>query len=413
MKYVEISRVKPGMRLARSIFNEDGTIELLNKGSILTDRHIEMLNNLSVLAVMVESESIVDEAGDTPSTPSLNADTVEKAAKAQGVDFDVKGFKSELESIDRIIKEEVMTSIVNKNMVIHVLTGDGNVPIDKKHEEMIKETKQTFEKIRESNELDLKSVQENIEEALPDMIRNNDVLMRLSQLQQSDDYTFEHSFRVSILASMIGKWMGYDTKTLEELASSALLYDIGKMKIPEFILQSDAVNEDEFEVIKRHAQFGYNVLLKTQGVTPNIKYSALQHHERMDGSGYPLRLKSGQIHDFAKIIMVCDIFDAMTNDRPYRRRVSVFQAAEYLSWQSGVTLDSKVCYIFLSNLAEYFTGKQVLLSTGEIGRIIYVDVNFPTRPTVVVGEKVIDLVKDKELQILDLMGESSILSVGN
>lgn len=412
MKYVEISRVKPGMRLARTILNEDGTVELLSKGSILTDRHMDMLNNLGVLAVMVESDTVISQVTAVPSTPSLNADTVEKAAKAEGVDFDVKGFKSELENIDRHIKEEVLTSIVNKNMVIHVLTGEGNLPIDEKHEEMIKETKQTFEKLRESNELDLSTIQHNVEEALPDMIRNDDVLMRLSQLKQTDDYTFEHSFRVSILAAMVGKWLGYSTESLEELASAALLYDIGKMKIPDFILQRPMVSEDEFEVIKRHAQFGYNVLLKTEGVTPNIKYSALQHHERIDGTGYPLRLKSGQIHDFAKIIMVCDIFDAMTNDRPYRKRVSAFQAAEYLSWQSGVTLDSKICYIFLSNLAEYFTGKDVLLSTGEIGRIIYVDVNFPTRPTVAVGDKMIDLVKDKEIQILDLMGAPSITSVG-
>ncbi|GKT33897.1 HD-GYP domain-containing protein, partial [Aduncisulcus paluster] len=187
------------------------------------------------------------------------------------------------------------------------------------------------------------------------MIRNNDVLMRLNQLKESDDYTFEHSLRVSILASMIGKWLGYSKDQLIELGQAALLFDIGKMKIPDFILNKEKpITEDEFEVIKRHAQFGYSVLMKTQGVTNNIKYSALQHHERLDGSG---------------------------------PKVSPFKAAEFISWQSGTTLDSKVCYVFLSNLAEFFVGKKVRLSTGEEGTIIYVDVNFPTRPVVQVGEK--------------------------
>lgn len=403
MKYIEISKLKPGMKLARTILNEDGTLELLSKGNELTERHIELLNNLGVLAVMVESEEVEAAEAPIPSTPSLNADTVEKAAQASGSDFDVKGFKRELEEMDKHIKEVVMTSIVNKNMVVHVLTGEGNIPFDQKHEEMIKETKDTFEKLKESNDLDLDQVKKNIEEALPDMIRNNDVLMRLSQLKASDDYTFEHSMRVSILATMIGKWLGYSTEQLEELASAALLFDVGKMKIPDFIMKKHKLSPDEFEVIKRHAQFGYNLLLKTEGVTPNIKYGALQHHERIDGSGYPLRLKAGQIHEFAKIIMVCDIFDAMTNDRPYRKKVSPFKAAEYISWQSGLTLDARICYIFLTNLAEYFSGKNVRLATGEVGKIVYVDVNFPTRPTVMVGDRVIDMVKEKDVQIEELL----------
>lgn len=203
---------------------------------------------------------------------------------------------------------------------------------------------------------------------------------------------------------MIGKWLGYSKQQLVELGQAALLFDIGKMKIPDFILNKEKpITDDEFEVIKRHAQFGYSVLMKTQGVTNNIKYSALQHHERLDGSGYPLRLKSGQIHEFAKIIMVCDIFDAMTTDKPYRKKVSPFKAAEYISWQSGTTLDSKVCYVFLSNLAEFFVGKKVRLSTGEEGTVIYVDVNFPTRPVVQVGEKFVDLVKEHSIQVDELI----------
>ena len=406
MKYVEIGKVEPGMILAEPIFNEDGTVELLGAGSELSDRHIKLLKRLGILAVKITEYAPYSgpKAGQKPSSASLDADTVEKAAKAAGRPYDVEQFKNELEEIVDENYEPVVTNVVNANMVINVLTGEGNTPIDVKHEEMIEETKEMFQHLRESNDLDLTSVKENIEEALPDMIRNNDVLMRLNQLKASDDYTFQHSLKVSILASMIGKWLGYNKEQLVELGQAAMLFDVGKMKIPDFILNKEkTITEDEFEVIKRHAQFGYSVLMKTQGVTNNIKYSALQHHERLDGSGYPLRLKSGQIHEFAKIIMVCDIFDAMISERPYRKKVSPFKAAEFISWQSGTTLDSKVCYVFLSNLAEFFVGKRVKLNTGEEGTVIYVDVNFPTRPVVQVEDRFVDLVKESSIQIDELL----------
>ncbi len=403
MKYVEIDKVKAGMILAEPIYNEDGTVELLGQGAVLTDRHIKLLDRLGITVVRIADPEMEKEGDDKfikPTSASLDADTVEKAAREAGRRYDVETFKQELEELEDHNYEPVVTNVVNANMVINVLTGEGNVPIDIKHEEMIVETKEMFVHLKESNDLNLSSVKENIEQALPDMIRNDDVLMRLNQLKESDDYTFEHSLRVSILASMIGKWLGYNKDQLVELGQAALLFDIGKMKIPDFILNKEKpITEDEFEVIKRHAQFGYSILMKTEGVTNNIKYSALQHHERLDGSGYPLRLKSGQIHEFAKIIMVCDIFDAMITDKPYRAKVSPFKAAEFISWQSGTTLDSKVCYIFLSHLAEFFVGKKVMLSTGEEGRIIYVDVNFPTRPVVQVEDRIVDLVKEKSVQI--------------
>jgi len=403
MNFYEIDKVVTGMVLAEAIFNQDGSIELLSKGSALTDRHIKLLKRLGILSVRIDDEN-TKAPNVLPPSASVQADTVGKSAVEAGTQFDTLAFKRELEALDREkydIPENA--NLVNKNMIVSVLTGDGDIPIDKKHKESVRETKQAFEKLREADSIDLDSIKKSIDEFLPDMLRNNDVIMRLNQLQKSDDYTFEHSFRVSILATMIGKWINYSSEQIEELASSALLFDMGKMKIPEFILKKPKVSADEMDVIRRHSQFGYSILMRTPGVTPNIKYSALQHHERIDGSGYPLRIKDGQIHEFAKIIMICDIFDAITHDRPYKKKMSHFKAAEYISWQSGITLDARLCYVFLTNIAEFYTGKEVLLSTGERGRIIYVDVNFPTRPVVKVGNKIIDLVKEKNIDIDELL----------
>lgn len=404
MKLLSIQEVKAGMILAEAIYSIDGHVELLAPGRELSDRQIDLIERLGVFSVRVYEESDFEAVKIRDDSPDFHVQTVVKEAEVAGVHFDAASFQSDLEEIEQENLEPVLHSIVNKNMTIHVLTGEGNRPIDQTHKEMIEETKKAFEELRTNHELDLDNIKKHVEEAIPDMIRNNDVLMRLSQLQESDDYTYQHSLRVSILATMIGKWMGYDKKTLEELATAGLMFDIGKMKIPEFIMKKPQLTEDEFEVVKKHAQLGYGILMKTKGISNNMKYSALQHHERLDGSGYPLRIKSGQIHEFAKIIMVCDIFDAMITDRPYRKKVSPFQAAEYISWQSGQTLDSKICYILINNLAEFYIGKRVKLSNGQSGRIVYVDVNFPTRPVITLDNgEICDMVKEKDVQIEELI----------
>lgn len=404
MKLLNIRDVKAGMVLAEAIFSVDGSVELLAVGNELSERQIGLIERLGIYTVSIFEPDEIEALTPKEATAETHANTVEKHAAAEGIAYDAASFKADLEAIEKENFEPVIRSIVNQNMEIHILTGAGNVPIDESHKAMIEETQKAFEGLKTDKELDLESIQKHVESAIPDMIRNNDVLMRLSQLKASDDYTYQHSLRVSILATMIGKWMGYDRETLQELATAGLMFDMGKMKIPDFIMQKPQLTEEEFEVVKKHAQLGYGVLMKTKGITNNMKYSALQHHERLDGSGYPLRLKSGQIHEFAKIIMVCDIFDAMISDRPYRDKVSPFQAAEYLSWQSGQTLDSKIVYILINNLAEFYLGKRVKLSTGEYGRIVYVDVNFPTRPVVALDDGTIkDLVKEKELQIDELL----------
>lgn len=421
LKDVKIHDLEPGMILGETIYNYDGTISLLSNGGVLSLRQIELLRNLGLERVKIEVKN-----EDEPSSEMISLDKIEvmnlekvfsddksekitrKSVEAEfpdSDDVDIEQIKKDLRAYDEV--DEIIGSKPNQynnRMSVAVLTGENDIPIDVKHERLLAETKNTFEQVRHSNNLDFEQVKDMISATLPDIIRNNDVLTRLSQLKRTDDYTFEHSYRVSILATMIGKWMGMNRSMLEELATAALLFDIGKMKIPEFILKKGVLTDEEMELMKKHSQFGYSILLKTEGVTPNIKFAALQHHERNGGIGYPLKLNEGQVNGFAKIIMVCDIFDAMTSDRPYAKRISEFKAAEYISWQSGMTLDSKICYIFLSNIAEFFTGKQILLSTGEVGRIVYVDPNFPTRPTVVTDARVIDLINERDIQVIEMIG---------
>lgn len=374
LKYFKVEDLKQGMILAESIYNEEGTIELLSKGVPLTLRQIGLLENLGLLEIQI-------------------ATTEEKQLE-----------KTVIESVLDTDVEEVITSVVNQNMRINILTGEGNKPIDERHEAAIESTRDVFSKVINSEEIELEVIENTVKEMLPDMIRNNDVMMRLSQLQKSDDYTFEHSLRVSILAANIAKWLDYSQEMIEEVAQAGLLFDIGKMKIPENILKKEGkLTADELATYQKHTQFGYNVLLKTKGTSPAIKYSALQHHERMDGSGYPLRLRSSQIHEYAKIIMVCDVFDQMISEKPYGQGVSKLEAVQFLNWNSGNQFDKKIVYVFLQKISEYFMAKQVILNTGETGKVVFIDHNYPLRPLVMVGDKAIDLARNKKIKIIKII----------
>ncbi|OJV62304.1 MAG: hypothetical protein BGO41_05760 [Clostridiales bacterium 38-18] len=399
MKRVDFNQLAEGMILGAPIVDAEGIVELLSRGTHLTQRHIALLEKMKITDIY-----ILEYEGEPYSTPELDLEKIISKAKIADVNFDLEKLKSDLAEIDEQVYEPTIRSVVNRNMEIHVLTGEGNVPIDIKHEKAIADTRAIFDEIQQDGELNLDRIRKNVEDLLPDMIRNNDVLMRLNQLKENDDYTFQHSVRVSIIATMIGKWLGYTKEELVELGEAGLLFDIGKLNIPEFVLKKPTnVTMEEYELIKKHAQFGYSILLRTKGVSSNIKYAALHHHERLDGSGYPLRLKEGQIHDFAKIIMVCDVFDALITDRPYKKGMSPLMAADYISWYSGKLFDGEVCYVFIKRLSEYFMGKKVVLSDGSEGVIVYVDTNFPTRPTVKVNEKFVDLVKERTLFVENLM----------
>jgi len=403
VKKISVLELQPGMILAEAVLNVGGTVELLAKGSTINKRHVFMLENLGIYEVLILEEQDLVEP-ELELTVEDHAELLTRVAQEKGVTFDADAYRKTIEELESHVFPKVEVSPYNQNMEVHVLTGENNLPLDVRHKVVIEETRAMFEQIKDTNHIDFDSVKTNVTRLLPDMVRNNDVLMRLKQLEESDDYTFQHSLRVGIMASMIGKWLGYSKTDLEDVATSGLLFDIGKMKIPEFVLNKKGpVTPEEYEIIKKHPQFSYGILLSTKGVSQNIKFGALQHHERIDGSGYPLRIKSGQIHEFAKILMVCDVYDALTHDRVYKGKISPFDAAEFISWSSGHIFDPRICYVFLSNLAEFYTGKDVLLNTGEKGRVIFVDVNYPTKPIIQVGPKFVDLSKNSKIKIEELL----------
>ncbi|SHH63938.1 HDIG domain-containing protein [Caloranaerobacter azorensis DSM 13643] len=273
-----------------------------------------------------------------------------------------------------------------------------------KYDNLAKKTKKVLKDVKLGKKIIISEISDEVNDIIDEITSSNNILSRLRQIEESDDYTFQHSLTVCMLSIMLGKWLGYTWRELKQLALSGLFHDIGKLRVSRDIIEKPSrLNEMEFNIVKKHTIFGYNILMETVGISQNTALGALQHHEREDGSGYPLRLKSDKIHEFGKIIAVCDIFNAMTSKRIYEDKKSPFKVAELISENRFGVLDARISTVFLDNISKFYVGNLVKLSNGVIGEIVYVNKNIPTRPVVRVEDDFVDLMKLRDIEIIDII----------
>ncbi len=233
---------------------------------------------------------------------------------------------------------------------------------------------------------------------------NRDIVGAISSLRDVDDYTYCHSTNVSLLCMLIGKWMRLNMRTIKDLITAGLLHDVGKSKIPEEILHKPGkLTEEEYETMKKHAEFSYKILQEVEGLNPEICKAVLFHHEREDGSGYPFGIKSDKIPFMSKVIAVADMYDAMTANRVFKSKESPFKVFDILQNHSFGVLETSVVNHFLTNIASYYIGDSVRLSDGRTGEIIYINAKNIARPVVKSGETYVDLFFDKKLDIVELI----------
>lgn len=196
--------------------------------------------------------------------------------------------------------------------------------------------------------------------------------------------------------------MGCGRSDLQDIGLGAFLHDLGKIMIPISILNKNArLLPEEYDEIKKHPYYGYDMLkneFMSNGTSGIIAY---EHHERVDGSGYPNGLKSEDIHQFSKIVAVADVYDALVSDRPYRKAFQPHQVLEIFESQSG-GFDSTCLQLFFRHVAAYPVGTIVGLNTGLIGVVVFNQVGFTTRPRVrIIGTKEYDTVSAYEIDLKD------------
>lgn len=207
-----------------------------------------------------------------------------------------------------------------------------------------------------------------MDKIINELFTSKSLMVTLSDIRCLDEYTFGHSVNVCVLSVITGIALNYNRALIDRLAIGALLHDMGKTMIPTTILNKPMeLTEEEFNEIKNHSQYGYNILKNLSSISKLSAIGAYQHHERYDGSGYPLGLKGKEIHPFGAIIGMVDMFDAITADRVYRRGRPTHEAYELLAASGDYYFEHSIVKAFLSHVAAYPTGTFVLLSDNSIG----------------------------------------------
>ena len=218
------------------------------------------------------------------------------------------------------------------------------------------------------------------------------------------DTIYRHGVNVAALSALLGSWIGLEKSQLNLLVYSALLHDFGKTKIDRDILKKEVpLSKNEFNLIKTHSNMGYQIIKQISFLDKAVSYGVLMHHERIDGSGYPLGLKGEAIHQFAKIIAIADVFDAINSDRGYKKKKLPFEALQLVKNESLCKLDYEYVKVFLEHIVGYYTGEEVLLNTNQKCKIIQMNINNLEKPLVIIDEEFIDLEKTKDLYIKELL----------
>lgn len=221
----------------------------------------------------------------------------------------------------------------------------------------------------------------------------------LNNMRETSDITYMHSVNVSLIATVLGRWLRFPEEDIEILGLSGLLHDIGKLLIPENILYKPyKLTPKEYEVMKSHSLKGYHIL-KGLDLDERVKHVALMHHERCDGSGYPMALKREQISKYAKIIAIADVYDAMTSSRLYRESICPFDVILEFEREGLQLYETEYIMTFLKNVAQTYLHNQVRLTDGSEGEVIMINSFNLAKPVVRIEDSYIDLSKESDLKI--------------
>lgn len=329
MRLVPTSMCRPGMKLAKKIFSQDGLV-LLGENVELTERIIARLTELGIQFVYIADARTADVV-----LPELiSEDTM------------------------RVALTEIRTNFREIMERPNRRSAKPRIFIDKPFRQMMNMV-------------------------IDDLLSRRDAMVMLMNMSTVDHYLYQHSLNVCVYTTLLGIAHGYSRDELMTLGLGALLHDIGKTRIdPGVLKKNGSLTSEEYEEIKRHAELGYLILKDEPNIPLLAAHCAYQHHERLDGSGYPRGLKGDEIQEFAKWVGLVDSYDAMTTNRIYRSPMLPHHAMEQLYAGSGSLYEQRMLQLFRDKVAIYPIGLSVKLHTGESGVVVGIHSSCPHRPVV-------------------------------
>lgn len=355
MKNMVISKLKEGMVLAEPALTKGGQC-IFKEGSVLTRQMIMRLSFYCINSVMIEDEKEAKPAPAPTAVPAYSRQI--KASKA------FQSFQMDHTLILASIKQS-----------FEAYVNDGT-PLNTS--ELLSRVKALFRSCKTSY----------------------DLFNMLHNMHASKDSIYVHSLNVSIISRQLGKWLKFDESNLDLITLCGLLHDIGKLKIPQEILDKPGrYTDEEFNLVKQHTQYGYK-LLKDLHLNAHIPLAALSHHERCDGSGYPDGSTKENTDVCAMIVAIADVYDAMTTARSYRAPLCPFEVIESFERDGLQKYHPKYILAFLQHIAATYQNHRVLLNDGRSGNVVMINSHNLSRPIVQFDDSTcIDLSTQTELFI--------------
>lgn len=343
MKYIKILDVKPGDIVALPILKDDGAV-LLGEGTVITDGYINKLKESSVESIYILEDKL---------------EIVENMANNYS-DIRNKGIETISSIYDKILNLETVhvkeiTPVVN-NMI--------------------------------------------------DIIKSKVFPLEIMEkIKLKDDFTYLHCLNTCFLSLFFGEYIKLSNSDLEILGTSALLHDIGKIKIKDSILNKNGkLTPAEYEEIKMHTIYGRDMLSSIQGINNKSISVALNHHERYDGSGYPNGLKGDEIDAYSQIVSICDIYDALINSRSYKHNYKPGETFEYILSKGGTYFNINLVKAFRDCIHIYPDGIGVKLSDGRLGYVREQNYGYPSRPVVsIITDKDGSISPPHEINLMNIL----------
>ncbi len=351
MQEINVSLLQPGMIVGDTVYSSMGEI-FLKKGVVLTSRYIQRLLKTGIPMISIENNIL----GEIDVDETISTET--KVAAIQQV----------------------------KNILL--------------------QTKESGKLV-----IDPSALYGTVGGFTDSLLGNKSLMVNLVDLRTQDDYTFVHSVNVCVLSLMTGITLGYPREYLQLLGVGALLHDLGKVKIPEPILNKPArLTPDEYTIMQKHTIYGFELIIQSKDLGEEHALIALQHHESYDGTGYPLGISGKNFHELAQIVAIADKFDALTANRIYRKAFPSHEAYEMCAATGNYLFKDPITKAFLHNIAAYPSGSLVELNNNQVAVVVNTPKGFSRFPKVRVlfDQHHRPLPLQKEISLKDEIGISVV-----
>ena len=341
---IPVNQLRPGMYVI-AIASQTGAMEIAQTGLVTTRQQVDVLIRRGVLTVRVDlarSKLPGIEQVVSPS-PAHSAGSVRPAGSGEGRELKIRRLYQEARELQG-------------KFIRHLKAGE---PID------------------------ITPLAAVAEEMVDTMFTHGDAMLCLARIRAKDAYLMEHSMNVAILLANFGRYLGLDRSVLKELTLGGLLHDVGKIMTPDEVLNKPGkLTDEEFGVMRQHVVHSYDILSNTAGITPTMLEVAANHHERLDGTGYPQRLKGDQLSLYTRMSGIVDVYDAVTADRVYKQGMQPTQAFRILLKGINQHFDAELVTKFIKCMGVYPVGTLVQLSNQRLAVVMQRNEQQPLKPVV-------------------------------